>query len=68
MHRSAGANPFDWHPALRNKTDDVIRAVTQNGGMFGFSLYPHHLKGKSACTRDEFCEMIARMADGFSSQ
>ena len=37
------ANLHSWQPALRNKKDDVIRAVTQNGGMIGFSLYPHHL-------------------------
>ena len=59
------ANPHDWSPALRNKRDDVIRAVTENGGMFGFSLYPHHLKNKSDCTLVSFCEMIARMADRF---
>ncbi|MCT4556299.1 MAG: dipeptidase [Pelagimonas sp.] len=59
------ANPHDWHPALRNKRDDVIRAVTENGGMFGFSVYPHHLKNKSACTLQGFCEMIARTADKF---
>jgi len=56
------ANPHDWAPALRNKKDDVIRAVTQNGGMLGFSLYPHHLKDKSDCTLQSFCEMIARTA------
>ena len=59
------ANPHDWHPALRNKSDDVIRAVTQNGGMFAFSLYPHHLAGGSDCTLTGFCEMIARMADRY---
>ena len=59
------ANPHDWQPALRNKKDDVIRAVTENGGMFGFSLYPHHLKDKSDCTLESFCEMIARTADKF---
>lgn len=59
------ANPYDWSPALRNKKNDVIRAVTQNGGMFGFSLYPHHLQGKSDCTVQNFCEMIARTADTF---
>jgi len=62
------ANPHSWVPALRNKTDDVIRAVTQNGGMFGFSLYPHHLKDKSACTLQSFCEMIARMAEKFGAK
>ncbi|MGR3711827.1 MAG: membrane dipeptidase [Shimia sp.] len=59
------ANPFAWSPALRNKQDDVIRAVTQNGGMLGFSLYPHHLKDKSNCTLQSFCEMVARAADAF---
>lgn len=59
------ANPYSWSAALRNKKDDVIRAVVENGGMFGFSLYPHHLKGKSDCTVQDFCEMIARAADTF---
>lgn len=59
------ANPHTWCPALRNKKADVIRAVTENGGMFGFSLYPHHLKDKSNCTLDSFCEMVARTADTF---
>lgn len=59
------ANPYDWHPALRNKKNDVIRAVTSNGGMLGFSMYPHHLKDKSACTLNSFCEMVARTAEKF---
>jgi microsomal dipeptidase-like Zn-dependent dipeptidase len=62
------ANLHSWQPALRNKTDDVIRAVTQNGGMMGFSAYPHHLKGKSDCTLADFCQMIARAADQFGAQ
>ncbi len=59
------ANPHAWSPALRNKKEDVIRAVTENGGMLGFSLYPLHLKDKSDCTLQGFCEMIARTADIF---
>jgi len=57
------ANPAQWEPALRNKSERVIDAVTQHGGMLGFSLYPHHLKDKSACSLTSFCEMIARTAD-----
>ena len=57
------ANPAFWHPALRNKSDDVLRALGRSGGMLGFSLYPHHLKDKSACTRESFCEMVARTAE-----
>ena len=55
------ANTYDWQPALRNKRHDVIKAVTE-AGMLGFSLYPHHLKGKSDCTLQSFCEMVARTA------
>lgn len=57
------ANPAAWHAARRNKSDAVIDAVTGAGGMLGFSLYPHHLKGGSACTLEDFCQMIARTAD-----
>ena len=57
------ANPGFWHPALRNKSDDVLKALGQSGGMLGFSLYPHHLKDKSDCTLESFCEMIARTAE-----
>ncbi len=35
------ANPHWWHPALRNKSDEVLRALTGRGGMLGFSVYPH---------------------------
>ncbi|WP_342075207.1 membrane dipeptidase [Yoonia sp. SS1-5] len=59
------ANPHEWHPARRNKSDPVIRAVVAGGGMLGFSLYPHHLAGGSACTLTDFCEMIARAADRY---
>ncbi len=57
------ANPSFWHPALRNKSDEVLRALSQSGGMLGFSLYPHHLKDKSDCTLRSYCEMIARTAE-----
>ena len=53
------ANPLFWHKGLRNKSDDVIKALNDSGGMIGFSLYPHHLKGASKCTLRSFCEMIA---------
>jgi len=57
------ANPSFWHAALRNKSDEVLKALGQSGGMLGFSVYPHHLKGKSDCTLESFCEMIARTAE-----
>jgi len=57
------ANPSAWHPARRNKPDEVLKALAQRGGMLGFSFYPHHLKGGSDCSLQEFCEMAARTAE-----
>ena len=59
------ANPYEWQTALRNKREEIIRAVTENGGMLGFSIYPHHLRGKGDCTLNEFCEMIARTGEKY---
>ena len=57
------ANPASWHPVARNKSDTVLRALGQSGGMLGFSLYPLHLKGGSGCSLRSFCEMVARTAE-----
>ena len=61
------ANPAIWHAARRNKSETVIGALAQTGGMLGFSLYPHHLKGGTACQLDDFCTMIARTAERFGT-
>lgn len=53
------ANPYAWQNARRNKRPPVIEAIVSGGGMFGFSLYPHHLAGGSDCTLEGFCAMIA---------
>ncbi len=57
------ANPASWHPALRNKSDTVLRALGETGGMLGFSTYPHHLKGGGGCTLQNYADIIARTAD-----
>lgn len=57
------ANPSFWHSARRNKSDAVLKMLAETGGMIGFSLYPHHLKGGSACRLEDFCQMIADTAD-----
>jgi microsomal dipeptidase-like Zn-dependent dipeptidase len=57
------ANPGFWEPALRNKSDAVLRGLGETGGMLGFSMYPHHLRGKGDCTLQSFCEMVARTAE-----
>ena len=57
------ANPSFWHPALRNKSDDVLKALGESGGMLGFSIYPHHLKNGSNCSLQSFCDMVAQTID-----
>ena len=57
------ANPYWWHAAIRNKSDTVLRALSQTGGMLGFSLYPHHLYKGSLCSLRDFCGMICKTAD-----
>ena len=62
------ANPSIAHAALRNKSDAVIRALTQAGGLLGFSLYPFHLPNGSACTLEDFCKMVANCADQYGAE
>ncbi|MEP5151559.1 membrane dipeptidase [Planktotalea sp.] len=62
------ANPHWWHPALRNKSDEVLMALTGAGGMLGFSVYPHHLKDGPACTLQSFCEMVAEAASRYGAE
>ncbi len=57
------ANPSFWHPAKRNKSSDLLKNLSNSGGMLGLSLYPHHLKNNSNCTLESFCEMTAKTAD-----
>ncbi len=57
------ANPLRWHKALRNKSDDVLRALGESGGMLGFSMYPFHLNNGPDCTLDDFCGMIIDTAE-----
>ncbi|MEJ6123136.1 dipeptidase [Vibrio sp. 2-Bac 85] len=57
------ANPSFAYDALRNKSDTVIKALAENGGLLGFSLYPFHLPNGSQCTLQQFCQMVAKTAD-----
>ena len=57
------ANPMFFEPALRNKSDDVLRALGESGGMLGFSLYPFHIKDGPDCTLESFCRMVAETAE-----
>jgi len=57
------ANPSFWHSAKRNKSETLLKTLSESGGMLGLSLYPHHLKNNSECKLESFCEMVARTAD-----
>ena len=57
------ANPSFWHPAKRNKSNNILKKLAENNGMLGFSLYPHHLNNSSLCSIEDFCLMIAKTAD-----
>ena len=57
------ANPSFWHPAKRNKSNTLLKILSENKGMLGLSLYPHHLKNGTHCTLESFCEMTAKIAE-----
>jgi membrane dipeptidase len=57
------ANPSFWHPAKRNKSKELLKILSENKGMLGLSLYPHHLKNGTNCTLESFCEMTAKTAE-----
>ena len=57
------ANPSFWHTAKRNKSTDLLKSLSDSGGMLGLSLYPHHLKNNTNCTIESFCEMVAKTAE-----
>ena len=57
------ANPTFWHPAKRNKSNELLKILSDNEGMLGLSLYPHHLKDGTDCSLESFCEMTAKTAE-----
>ena len=57
------ANPAFWHAAKRNKSNELLKILSENDGMLGLSLYPHHLKDGTNCSLESFCEMAAKTVD-----
>jgi len=62
------ANPSFWHNAKRNKSNDLLKALAESGGMIGLSLYPHHLLDGSNCSLESFCTMVAKTAELIGSE
>ena len=57
------ANPSFWHPAKRNKSNNILTKLAENKGLLGFSLYPHHLNNSGDCLIQDFCTMIAKTVE-----
>ena len=57
------ANPSFWYKALRNKSNDLLKALAESNGMLGLSLYAHHLKDGTNCSLNSFCEMTAKTVE-----
>ena len=57
------ANPSFWYEALRNKSDFLLKKLSESGGILGLSLYSHHLKDGTNCKLESFCEMVAKTAE-----
>jgi len=57
------ANPQFYHATSRNKSERVMRALAESGGLMGFSCYPFHLSNGSQTSIEDFSEMIARSAE-----
>ena len=57
------ANPTFWFEAKRNKSTELLKVLSANGGMLGLSLYAHHLKDGTNCKIESFCEMVARTVE-----
>jgi microsomal dipeptidase-like Zn-dependent dipeptidase len=57
------ANPDSVFPHKRNKTDEVIRALKDNGGVIGCACY-RNITGDEYCSSvDKWCELVARTVE-----
>jgi membrane dipeptidase len=56
------ANLSTFHPHPRNKSDAVLRALAERGGVLGCTPYPH-LTGGEDVSLEKWTEMIARAVD-----
>jgi membrane dipeptidase len=57
------ANPDSLFPHKRNKTDEVLRALRDKGGILGCATY-RNITGDHYCSSvDNWCEMVARTVD-----
>lgn len=60
------ANPRWFAETPRNKSNELIKAVTDRGGVLGVCFYPNVIGGKEA-TLKSLCEMVVRLIDQVGS-
>lgn len=60
------ANPRWFAETPRNKSDELIKAVTDRGGVIGVCFYPNVIGGKEASLKS-LCEMVVRLIDQVGS-
>lgn len=57
------ANPASVFPHARNKSDEVLKALKDNGGVIGCAAYRNITPAEACKTVDAWCEMVARTVD-----
>ena len=60
------ANPRWYAETPRNKSNELIQAVTNRGGVIGVCFYPNVIGGKDS-TLKSLCEMMVRLIDQVGS-
>jgi microsomal dipeptidase-like Zn-dependent dipeptidase len=56
------ANPSALAPHARNKSDELLRALAERGGMIGLAVY-RNISGDYADSPDRWCEMVAHAVE-----
>lgn len=56
------ANPDWFYPSPRNKSEKLLRALSESGGVIGCTVYPHFIGGAQT-TLAEFCAMIESLVE-----
>ncbi|MGQ0662829.1 MAG: dipeptidase [Pseudomonadota bacterium] len=56
------ANPYSLYPHKRNKSDKVLKALAETGGVLGCATYPS-LMGGSGLSLAKWCDMVASTVD-----
>lgn len=61
------SNPLWFHDTPRNKSDEVIQALVDKGGVIGACLYPT-VSGGSSATLERFTGMISHLVDQYGPE